>query len=99
MMRRCLGPNCPTLIPTGSRCPRCEVANRGTRQQRQSFRAAVLSRDGYTCQSCGLVDPSGKQLEADHVTALADGGNPLDIGNGSTLCKADHRAKTLGRIK
>lgn len=92
MMRRCL--NCPTLIPSGSRCARCEVANRGTREQRQAFRAAVLSRDGYTCQSCGLFDPTGEQLEADHILALADGGDPFDVRNGRTLCRPDHRAKT-----
>lgn len=58
------------------------------------WRNAVLARDGYRCRECGLHDPTGKQLEADHIVPLAAGGAKLDVTNGRALCRACHSAKT-----
>jgi 5-methylcytosine-specific restriction endonuclease McrA len=96
-MTRCLGTptrRCGRLIPSGSRCPDCAASYRGDRNQKTSFRNAVLARDRFTCVRCGLYDPSGRGLEADHVVPLAEGGAALDVGNGVSLCRACHGEKT-----
>lgn len=59
----------------------------------KEWRAAVLARDGFTCQACGASAP-GARLIADHVCELVDGGAPLDVANGRALCLACHNAKT-----
>ena len=57
----------------------------------KAWRAAVLERDGFTCQQCGA---RGGRLVADHVREIVDGGEPLEVANGRTLCLACHNAKT-----
>lgn len=42
------------------------------------FRRNTLEHDHYTCQRCGLVDPSGTKLDAHHVTPT----------QGTTLCNS-----------
>ena len=57
------------------------------------IRREVLLRDGYRCQSCGLVRMDN---EVDHTTPLEQGGSN-DISNMQTLCggpKGCHTAKT-----
>lgn len=54
-----------------------------------AWRSAVLSRDAYTCQMCGIV---GVRLQVHHKQPFA--GNPelrLDISNGITYCKECHK--------
>jgi 5-methylcytosine-specific restriction enzyme A len=52
---------------------------------------AVEHRDGFTCQKCGTRDV---RLVADHIIQIDDGGAPLDLTNGMTLCMACHNRKT-----
>ena len=52
---------------------------------------AVKHRDGFTCQTCGARDV---RLLADHIIEIDDGGAPLDVTNGMTLCIACHNKKT-----
>ncbi|PIT53970.1 HNH endonuclease [Snodgrassella alvi] len=63
---------------------------RGGRPWRR-LREAVLLRDRYTCQYCGLV--SAEEMEVDHIVNIAAGGTD-DMGNLQTLCKVCHRVKT-----
>ncbi|SFB74321.1 5-methylcytosine-specific restriction enzyme A [Polaromonas sp. OV174] len=46
-------------------------------------RHAVLLRDQYRCQSCGLVRMDN---EVDHTVPLEKGGDALSMGNLKTLC-------------
>lgn len=57
-------------------------------------RKRSLRRDCYTCQVCGLRDPTGKRLEVDHRIELQDGGSHA-LENLITLCKSDHQKKTI----
>ena len=62
-------------------------------QRSKELRAATLKRDSYTCVTCGLVDKSGRLLEADHIVPLHKGGDDA-LGNMRTLCKSCHREAT-----
>ena len=55
-----------------------------------AVRRAVLDRDGWRCTSCGAPGA----LECDHVRPLRRGGDPYDMANLQTLCRACHIAKT-----
>lgn len=51
------------------------------------WRAAVLKRDGYTCQSCGSVN----DLHAHHIEHWADAPSKrVVLENGITLCRDCH---------
>ena len=67
---------------------------RKTGHSQQKWRAAVLSRDGHTCQACGLYDPTDDLLIADHIIELADGG-PHTEANGQALCHVCHTKKSV----
>ena len=54
------------------------------------LRRAVLNRDGYRCQSCGVAS----RLEVDHIVPLAHGGDAFDLANLQALCRGCHIAKT-----
>lgn len=86
--RRCL--SCATIILSGSRCAPCQ---RRYRPDYGEFRRAVLAAAGYRCASCGLYDPTGRTLDADHIVPLADGGTN-HAANGQALCLRCHAAKT-----
>ena len=58
--------------------------------EHKAWAAAVKQRDGWRCVRCG----GRKRLTADHVVEIEDGGAPLDLLNGQTLCQACHNAKT-----
>lgn len=77
-------------------CPKTEggknAAHYQTREHR-NWRRAVLSRDGFACVKCGAAG-HGVRLIADHIRELEDGGAPLDIANGQTLCLACSNRKT-----
>ena len=55
-------------------------------------RRVVLDRDGWRCQVCGRAG----RPEVDHITPIADGGDPWNRDNLQTLCRACHIAKTAG---
>ena len=105
MRRPCIEHGCQLLAPEGhSRCRAHEqqrVAKRnGVRRSRaHPTRGAAaqlragLNTQGYgRCQQCGTLWEAG-QLEADHIRALADGGDDTP-GNVQALCIRCHRAKT-----
>lgn len=53
------------------------------------WRKAVLKRDNYTCQICGI---SGVKMQADHIKMFAIYPEfRFDIDNGRTLCKSCHK--------
>jgi 5-methylcytosine-specific restriction endonuclease McrA len=54
-------------------------------------RKAVLVRDSYRCQACGIVCVERAQI--DHVIALEDGGSD-DMANLQTLCLHCHGIKS-----
>ena len=56
----------------------------------QHVRRAVFERDGYRCRACGLPG----RLECDHVQPLRRGGDPWDMDNLQSLCRACHIEKT-----
>jgi hypothetical protein len=63
---------------TETRCPICQPeppAGRNAqgwptrdRAEQARFRRRVLEAAGYTCTRCGLHDPTGKALDAHHLT-------------------------------
>ena len=50
----------------------------------------MFERDGWRCVLCRRAG----RLECDHVTPLDQGGDPWDLENLQTLCRACHIAKT-----
>ena len=64
-------------------------SGRGGRPWRRK-REAILVRDKYTCQACGLVT---SELEVDHIVNVARGGSD-DEANLQALCVPCHQAKT-----
>ena len=77
----------------GSRCDehrlpdrRPTVAKRGSSAERSKRRVRTLRRDGYRCVACGVVDKTGRSLDADHVLPLERGGSN-DLENMQTLWK------------
>lgn len=54
---------------------------------------AVKDRDGWQCRRCGYQGtPGNADVQADHITNVATGGDPL--GSGITLCSRCHAEKT-----
>ncbi len=64
-------------------------SGRGGRPWRRK-RAAILVRDEYTCQTCGIIT---LQLEVDHIVNRARGGSD-DEANLQALCIPCHKLKT-----
>ena len=71
----------------------------------RAWRAIVIDRAGGQCQAidhrghrCINATP-GKQMYADHITELRDGGLPFDPANGQCLCKSHHEIKTIAAKK
>lgn len=90
-MRRCL--ECPTLIPSGSRCPqhqRAHLQRRGrSGYARQQANARILERDQYLCRLCF----SATATEVDHVVPLYQGGSDSDA-NKRAVCGPCHKSKS-----
>ena len=94
-LKPCLDCGTPTH---GTRCPahqrehdrvRADAPQRRARSSAryQQARAAAKRRDNHRCQRCGATD----NLEAHHLVALADGGDPYSLSNLVTLCARCHR--------
>jgi hypothetical protein len=78
----------------GARVARRLLTNTGDYKR---WRAAVLERDGHTCQRCGARRPA--RLHAHHrVPVVSDPSRIFDVSNGLTLCIPCHAAehKALG---
>jgi len=103
LMRRFLKPCVECGVPTReSRCGehkladrRPSTARRGSSSERSKRRSRTLRRDGFRCVACGVVDKTGRALEADHIVPLEVGGSH-DLENMQTLCKPCHLLKTRG---
>lgn len=71
-----------------------------------AFKRAVMIRDNFTCQLCGVVCvtknkhgvkiPELGKIEIDHIIPVAKGGN-ADLSNLQTLCKKCNRSKGAKR--
>jgi len=70
------------------------------RRRRPGFpaeiREQILKRDNYTCQRCGLYDPSGGTVDADHIIPTSWGGDDT-VENGRSLCDRCHSLAEGGR--
>ena len=91
---------CGVPVRNSSRCSahkrpdrRPSTKRRGSRSLSTRMRRQALYRDGWTCRTCGLMDRSGKLLEADHIVRLADGG-AHDLENLQILCRSCHGEKS-----
>ncbi len=78
----------------------CAVASDPTTQEQrktheyETWRQAVLKRDGYTCAQCGTCSC---ELHAHHIVPWAeDQKRRLDVSNGLTLCSRCHLAAHRG---
>ena len=58
------------------------------RRRWELTRLRAFERDGWRCTGCGRMG----RLEAHHVKALADGGDPYHADNVATLCRGCHIA-------
>ena len=56
-------------------------------------REKVFERNNHQCQSCNKIDLTAKNLQVDHIIALAQGG-PNDMSNLQTLCAKCNREKS-----
>ncbi len=76
----CSTPGCPNLAPCPKHArPTSQPWSKDRdRQTQHTFRTLTLRRDGYTCRRCGLRDPTGRKLDAHHVTS----------SKGMTLCNS-----------
>lgn len=59
-------------------------------------RSKVLYRDRYRCVKCGK---KSSRLIADHIKAIALGGDEWDISNIQTLCASCNKLKTAEDMK
>ena len=91
---------CGVPVKNASRCKahkkpdrRPTLKKRVSRSLSTKLRRQALYRDRWTCRRCGLQDRSGKNLEADHIVRIADGG-PHDLSNLQILCRVCHDEKT-----
>jgi 5-methylcytosine-specific restriction endonuclease McrA len=65
------------------------------------WRQAVLTRDAWQCQSCGVICSQKGQAHADHASPVMlgtdkcmDGRSRYDVAAGQTLCHGCHSRKT-----
>ncbi|WP_367399743.1 HNH endonuclease [Pseudomonas laurylsulfativorans] len=79
----------PFAIPIAPESADGWGSGRGGRPWRRK-RAAILLRDEYTCQACGVIT---SQLEVDHIINRARGGSD-DDENLQALCIPCHKLKT-----
>ncbi|WP_162933854.1 HNH endonuclease [Actinomyces lilanjuaniae] len=67
--------------------------SRTSSAEHRRWAAAVLRRDRFVCQ-LRLDGCQRRASAADHVTAVAEGGEPLDVANGQAVCASCHGRKT-----
>jgi 5-methylcytosine-specific restriction protein A len=79
----------PFAVPVAPEGAEGWGSGRGGRPWRRK-RAAILLRDEYTCQACGIIT---LQLEVDHIVNRARGGSD-DEENLQALCVPCHKLKT-----
>ena len=57
------------------------------------WRQAVLNRCAWQCVDCGRV-AHGREMHADHVVPISQGGERYDVANGEARCVRCHGRKT-----
>ena len=61
----------------------------------KAWRRDVLLRGEMKCVSCGEVFSNSRDLHADHIIPIAQGGSRFSLDNGQILCVRCHARKTL----
>lgn len=64
----------------------CSTAHKRWRQE-------VLIRCAWQCVDCGRV-AYGREMHADHVLPISQGGERYDVANGQARCQPCHSRKT-----
>ena len=59
----------------------------------KAWRQAVLTRCNWQCVDCGLV-AHGRDMHADHIVPIMQGGDRYDVANGAARCQSCHSRKT-----
>ena len=81
-----LGPRSREARPNAAARGYCSVAHKAWRQ-------AVLNRCHWQCVDCGRV-AYGREMHADHVVPISQGGERYDVTNGAARCVSCHARKT-----
>lgn len=58
----------------------------------------MLTRCNWACVDCGRVC-HGRQLHADHIVPISQGGERYDVANGAARCIVCHARKTNAERK
>lgn len=88
--RRFCSRECYLSAMAESRSPAGSRDEWENRQERKTWRAAVLERDGHKCQKCGATKP----LEAHHIMPYSVRPDMAgDVSNGITLCRLCHNVE------
>ena len=61
-----------------------------------TIRKELYKRDGGKCAGCGAENC---EWEADHITAVVNGGGGCDLSGYQTLCQPCHRKKTREDVR
>ena len=59
----------------------------------KAWRKAVLTACNWQCVDCGRIC-MGRDMHADHITPIAQGGERYDVKNGAARCVSCHGRKT-----
>ena len=54
----------------------------------------MLTRCNWQCVDCGRV-AHGREMHADHVVPISQGGERYDVWNGQARCVSCHARKTV----
>lgn len=60
----------------------------------KAWRQAVLTKCNWQCVDCGRV-AHGREMHADHVVPISQGGARYDVANGAARCVRCHGRKTV----
>ncbi|MGA0927281.1 MAG: HNH endonuclease [Burkholderiaceae bacterium] len=64
-------------------------------KRHKAWRLAVLTRDGWQCQTCGRICSGKREAHADHRIPIIQAPHlRYDVANGQCLCVACHASKT-----
>ena len=87
-------PRLRTRGPRRDESARPNAAARGyCDKAHKAWRQAVLTRCDWQCVDCGRV-AYGREMHADHVVPISQGGERYDVANGAARCVSCHSRKT-----
>ena len=85
----------PSARPSRDESARPNAAARGyCDKAHKSWRLAVLTKCHWQCVDCKRVC-YGRDLHADHVVPISQGGARYDVSNGEARCVSCHSRKTV----